>query len=948
MKSTAANSMHEYLLIMHTGRSLQPVQRQSPALSEHIPNRLVEETTGKSLSSRPAKPSTSKASFDSRKRRTNRNPSVAPNSTEDSGFVRFLRAHSSPLHQRVTAGGRIVAMDPVDRLFLVEGREVPVGGSSAAVVQDASHDWEIAPQVMVNEPAIDVQPSEPALDTFDAQVPQPTEHWGSQSTTPVDSPPRPAYANVTFPSSLHANDPYAQSNSRQNHSYAHGGIFPTPLSPYMPPGQWFPPDIFAPHAPMDILDPIYASLNLNTNSSAIRQMSPDQLFQLLFPMTAKHTALPPGHFYLAAWMRSEDHRTESWRGFVDSLVEETVGNSNWVDGLYRDLLALSDPIDRIIRELDQTIARTLETRLRDRDMRVLYINMRQIVHESRRRLQTVSHTAPSMAPSMAPSTATNSAPNTSTNMAPHVTTSMAPNLAPGASPLHLLPYSASTGRPLHQFPYAPQNGSMMYRPQHISRYLSDASVGMAGLQDSTQAPGVQSTGTAYVTPSGPDQIVSPWPSWFNQNMLPILSQLGHDQRTNGAPNGLHGSNNDWSLGRDTEPGIFDTPSTTVNGTHVNGMEVGAQTNGIEVGTQINGMEAVLFREQARNYGATGDFRRVWIPEDSRTFDAASTQVDSTQVNGTYYDNTLIHGTYDNGIEVSIFDGLVARMTELPSSIRDQDRVEREQGFHDGHHFAPPRPFDNPEEENRQMMDSYEDPTAPDRSPSPSSLSSEPYLELPPSPIPESGFTDQRRQYRDSGYTDDGVDEWPQLESETAIEGLREDWQSLSESEGEKSDDVEDTGSEGGNSLPGDVCDVESGNECGGEDSTNDNVESGGSPNNEPKLSGEDQDERSHHGISDRDETISAESSANGSQNINDAMSRVILQVNIPHRQPIVQLSTANAHGEIAQPGGHQHHEDDTNTLVSNTAQAGHTESVSMRVTRGCIKVFSCCFSVREG
>lgn len=854
-------------------------------------------------------------------------------------------------------------MDPVDRLFLVEGREVPVdrpssllgdiiipvGGSSAAIVQDVSHDWEIAPQVMVNEPAIDVQPSEPVIGTFDAQVPQPTEHWGSQSTTPVDSPPRPAYANVTFPSSLHANNPYAQSNSRQNHSYAHGGIFPTPLSPYMPPGQWFPPGTFAPHAPMDILDPIYASLNLNTNSSAIRRMSPDQLFQLLFPMTAMHTALPPGHFYLAAWMRSEDHRTESWRGFVDSLVEETVGNSNWADGLYRDLLALSDPIDRIIRELDQIIARTLETRPRDRDMRVLYINMRQIIHESRRRLQTVSHTAPSMAPS--------TAPNTSTNMAPNVTTSMAPNLAPGVSPLHLLPVSASTGTPLYQLPSAPQNGSMMYRSQHISRYLSDASVGMAGLQDSTQAPGVQSTGTAYVTPSGPDQIVSPWPSWFNQDMLPILSQLGHDQRSYGAPNGLHGSNNDWSLERDTEPGIFDTPSTTVNGTLVNGMEVGAQTNGIgvgtqtngfEVGTQINGMESVLFGEQARSYGATGDFRRVWIPEDSRTLDAASTQVDSAQVNGTYYDGTLIHGTYDNGIEVSIFDGLIARMTELPSSTRDQDRMEREQGFYDGNHFAPPRSFDNPEEEDRQMMGSYEDPTAPDRSSSPSSLSSEPYLELPPSPIPESGFADQWRQYRDSGYTDDGVDEWPRLESDAAIETLREDWQSLSESEGEKSDDVKDTGSEGGNSLPADVCDGELGNERGGEDSTGDNVGSGGSPNNEPKLSGEDQDERSHHGISDRDETIGVESPTNGSQNVNDAMSRVILPVNIPHRQPIVQLSMANAHGEIAQPGGHQHHEADTNTLVSNTAQAGHTESVSMRVTRGCIKASSCCFSAREG
>ncbi|KAJ5527175.1 hypothetical protein N7513_011334 [Penicillium frequentans] len=669
-------------------------------------------------------------------------------------------------------------------------------------------------------------------------------------------------------------------------------------------------------------------------------MSPDQLFQLLFPMTAMHTALPPGHFYLVAWMRSEDHRTESWRGFVHSLVEETVGNSNWVDGLYHDLLALSDPIDRIIRELDQIIARTLETRPRDRDMRVLYINMRQIVHESRMRLQPVSNTASNMAPNTSP----NTAPDTAPNMAP----SMAPNLAPGVSPLHLHPYSASTGIPLYPFPYAPQNGSIIRRPQHISGTLSDASVGTAGLQDSTQAPGVQPTGTAYFTLSEPDRIESPWPSWFNQNMLPILSQLGHDQRNYGAPNGLHGSNNDWNFERDTEPGIFDTPSTHVDGMEVgaqtNGTGVGIQTNGIEVGTQVNGMESVLFGEQARNYGATGNFRRFWIPEDSRTLGAASTQVDSTQVNGTYYDGTLIHGTYENGIEVSIFDGLIARMTELPSSI---DRVEREQGFHDGHYSAPPRPFDNTEEGNRQMVGSYEDPTAPDRLSLPSSLSSEPYLELPPSLMPESGFSDQWRQYRDSGYTDDGVDEWPQLEGEASIERLREDWQSLSESEGEKSDDVEDTGSEGGNSLPAEVYDGESGNERGVEDSTGDDVVSGGSPNNEPRLSGEDQDERSHHGIRDRDETIGADSPINGSQNDNDAMSRVLLSVNIPHHQPIVQLSTANAHGEIAQPGGHHHHEADTNTLVSNT-QAGHTESVSTRVMRGCIKASSCCLSVREG
>ncbi|KAJ6005822.1 hypothetical protein N7451_003766 [Penicillium sp. IBT 35674x] len=811
-------------------------------------------------------------------------------------------------------------MDPVDRLFLVEGRTVPVdrpssllgdmivpvGGTSVAAVQDASHGWEIAPQVMVNEPAIDVQPSEPVLGTGGAQVLQPTENWDSQSTTLVDSPPQPAYANITFPSSLQANDQYAQSNSRQNHTYAHDDIFHTP-SPYMPPGQWFPPDIFVPHMPMDILDPIYASLNLNTNSSAIRRTSPDQLFQLLFPMTAMHIALPPGHFYLAAWMRSEDHRTESWRGFVDSLVEETVGNSNWVDGLYRDLLALSDPIDRIIRELDQIIARTLETRPRDRDMRVLYINMRQIVHESRERLQTASNTAPNTAPSTAPS------------MAP----SMAPNMAPDVSPLHLHQYSASTGIPLYRFPYAPQNGSMIYRPQQFSRTLSGASVGTAGLQDSIQAPDVQPTGTAYFTPSGPDQIVSWWPSWFNQNMLPFLSQLGHDQRSYGAPNGLHGSNNDWNLERDTEPGILDTPSTHVNGTHVNGMEVGAQTNGTGVGTQVNGLGSVLFGAQARNYGATENFRRVWNPENSRTLDAVSTQVDSTQVNGTYLDGTLIHGTYDNGLEVSIFDGLIARMTELHLSIRDQDRVEREQGFH-GHHLAPTRPFDNTEAEDQQMMGSYEDPTAPDRPSSPSSLSSEPYLELPPSPIPESAG------------------------GEAAIEGLREDWQSLSESEGEKSDDDEDTGSEGGNSSLADDCDGGSGNERGGEDSTGDDVGSGGSPNNEPTLSGEDQDERSHQGISNRDETIGAERPTNGNQNDNDVMSRVILPVNVPHHQPIVQLSTANAHGEIAQPGGHQPHEADTITLVSNTAQAGHTESVSMRVMRGCIKVCSCCLSVREG
>ncbi|RMJ23887.1 hypothetical protein PHISP_05257 [Aspergillus sp. HF37] len=88
-----------------------PKQRKAnlSALSERSANRS-RNPSNLSYSSQPAS-STSRQPLRLPSRQPNNPPRGALAQT-DSGFARFLKQHSSPKHKRVTAGGRIVPMDP--------------------------------------------------------------------------------------------------------------------------------------------------------------------------------------------------------------------------------------------------------------------------------------------------------------------------------------------------------------------------------------------------------------------------------------------------------------------------------------------------------------------------------------------------------------------------------------------------------------------------------------------------------------------------------------------------------------------------------------------------------------------------------------------------------------------------------------------------------------------
>lgn len=106
--STLHNPTKKTLLTMAIGRRAHPDRCKKPILSENPRNRPNKES---SRSSRPNKNSTSKVSKN-HPRRASKKPTEPVFSTSDAGFAQFLKKHTSPKHQRVTAGGRIVPMEP--------------------------------------------------------------------------------------------------------------------------------------------------------------------------------------------------------------------------------------------------------------------------------------------------------------------------------------------------------------------------------------------------------------------------------------------------------------------------------------------------------------------------------------------------------------------------------------------------------------------------------------------------------------------------------------------------------------------------------------------------------------------------------------------------------------------------------------------------------------------
>ncbi|KAJ6036873.1 hypothetical protein N7540_001152 [Penicillium herquei] len=93
-----------------------------PVLSENPSNGPTESKNADSLLRRPTEKLISKAHLRHRPRPTGKHSSIT-SFTANPGFAQFLREYSSPKHHRVTAGGRIVPMQPVNRTMSAEDQE---------------------------------------------------------------------------------------------------------------------------------------------------------------------------------------------------------------------------------------------------------------------------------------------------------------------------------------------------------------------------------------------------------------------------------------------------------------------------------------------------------------------------------------------------------------------------------------------------------------------------------------------------------------------------------------------------------------------------------------------------------------------------------------------------------------------------------------------------------
>lgn len=202
------------LLISLADNLLRRRKANASVLSERPANRS-REASGRSLQSDEAPPIPI-----IHLRRPSRQPHDPPQgvrSQSDGGFARFLKEHSSPKHQRVTAGGRIVPMNP---LTPAPKMKLPVSLQGVA----ANNVLQSEPKDKVSEPSssqimdTDANPSNysnvPLLPTGilpgHTRLPSGSESWGSHFQIPglLSSIPSAAVTpamilqpNVSFPTS---------------------------------------------------------------------------------------------------------------------------------------------------------------------------------------------------------------------------------------------------------------------------------------------------------------------------------------------------------------------------------------------------------------------------------------------------------------------------------------------------------------------------------------------------------------------------------------------------------------------------------------------------------------------------------------------------------------------------------------------------------------------------
>ncbi|KAJ5832344.1 hypothetical protein N7474_000655 [Penicillium riverlandense] len=168
---------------VHPGGLLGPKQSKKPVLSESPSN----QSSGKAAkSSRPHQTATPESKPRRRPKAADKKPSskTALVAT-DAGFARFLREHSSPRHQRVTAGGRIVPMQPNSIPPLDRSLPENWQGQPSTATESADEHFQSAG---VTEHGIHLEylgPYAPEFVPMQTQIlPPPT----LSTTTPVQSP----------------------------------------------------------------------------------------------------------------------------------------------------------------------------------------------------------------------------------------------------------------------------------------------------------------------------------------------------------------------------------------------------------------------------------------------------------------------------------------------------------------------------------------------------------------------------------------------------------------------------------------------------------------------------------------------------------------------------------------------------------------------------------------
>ena len=130
-------------LTTDTGRIARRGRDKKPILSENPRNRPTKQSA---RSSPPGKNPISKSKSQYRVAPAKKNTSEHPFSINDAGFVQFLKNHTSPKHQRVTAGGRIVPMEPPKAPHLE--------GSSPAMMVAVNGFESIAGQIFIDGQAM--------------------------------------------------------------------------------------------------------------------------------------------------------------------------------------------------------------------------------------------------------------------------------------------------------------------------------------------------------------------------------------------------------------------------------------------------------------------------------------------------------------------------------------------------------------------------------------------------------------------------------------------------------------------------------------------------------------------------------------------------------------------------------------------------------------------------